>query len=451
MRTGIASNAKSPYTSNFTPIGPVNTTEAELQGIEHIIHIFRKAECLYIFSDSLSAITLLFEFPKYSPSKQMKVPNRATVKRILATLSLYGLSLTSTLPPLQTHSLPEKSIFLGHIHSHMKENAEKRKKFLKSNSDKYGPFTQAIIEGNSLADKLASDNLKLARPSPALFLTNGNDIWQLTNRINEEPIYETCRNVIADTLLELDKEKFKIEAPSFSKRLLDPLVSLELTTYLLNSHKPKHAMLGDFVHKLINKSLPTKNRLKNYADSISDKSIHPAKKSKILSVYGDTFCDFCKSKGIFTLEDSAHIFTHCPLGHTTNDKTFQDLQRLVSKNCLGDVSLPPWFSSNQTLGIIIDEAEADLSAFPKSLGDLGYIPKALHSWCRSHFPKDHQRIAKKLATIVQKGAHIKWNNRCEFMFKKKVHTPKPHNPDDPTYVTTPITPIGLKSKNSSSS
>lgn len=287
-------------------------------------------------------------------------------------------------------------------------------------------------------DVLASRNLRFSTPTPPLLLTKGNDKWQLTNRINEEAIYDPCWEAINEALTKLDKEKFEIEAPTFSKRLLDPLVSVKYTTYLLNSHKLKHAMLGDFVHKLINKSLPTKSRLRNYADSIADKDIHPAKKSKILKAYGDTFCDFCKANNIFIEEDSAHIFSHCPLGKETNIKTSHDISTLLSNEGNGDIPLPLWFTTAQPTYSILDETDADLSTFPKSLGDLGYIPKALSKWCRTHFPKNHHNMTKKITTIVQKGAHIKWNNRCQQLFKKK----SPLSSTTP--VAMPITPISKK-------
>lgn len=439
MRTGIASNAKAHFPNNFSPIGPVNTTEAEIQGIEYIIHLFINADGLYIFSDSLSAITLLFEFKKYSLSKQLKTTNRASLRRIFDLLTRKNLSLTTTLPPLNTHALPENKIFLGHIHSHMDNNAEKREKFLQQNTIKYGEYTKAIIEGNARADSIASQNLRFSNPTPSLLLMEGNDSWQLTNRLNEEAIYEPCRNVIAEALTKIDREKFEIEAPSFSKRLLDPSVSMEYTTILLNSYKPKHALLGDFVHKLINKSLPTKCRLRNYADSVAGKNIHPAKKAKIIKAYGDTFCEFCKSENKRVEEDSAHIFSHCPLGKETNDKTTQDIAKLLAKQGLGDICLPFWFSAVQSPFLILDEADADLASFPKGLGDLGYIPKALSKWCRSHLPKDHHALAKKITIIVQKGAHTKWNKRCEQLFKKK----SPLNTTNP--IAAPITPIFKKS------
>jgi hypothetical protein len=143
------------------------------------------------------------------------------------------------------------------------KNAEKRLKHYQSNLNKYGKFTNAIIEGNKNADTIINCSLSLSPPSSPLFLTKGNDIWQLISRNNDSPIYENVKNTIFRALQPLEALTIATEAVAFLERLLNPLVSSQHTTYIFRTHKQKHSQLADFIHRLLNKSLPTKKKLAN--------------------------------------------------------------------------------------------------------------------------------------------------------------------------------------------
>lgn len=137
--------------------------------------------------------------------------------------------------------LPENTVFIGHIHSHMQENTKKRKMHLEENIKKYKQFTKAIIEGNKLADNIASKLLPICprnNPSPR---HTGNDIWQLINRKNDtdSPIYDTVKNYILTILSSREHLKIAIEAATFSQRLLHKEVSASLSTYIFKNSQTK--------------------------------------------------------------------------------------------------------------------------------------------------------------------------------------------------------------------
>lgn len=237
-----------------------------------------------------------------------------------------------------------------------------------------------------------------------ILLMEGNDTWQAVDCTTDAPIFTTIRNLITDKLKQLEIEKFKLEAPSFSKRLFDPLVSFDYTVCLLRSPNPKYSLLGDFVHRLINKSLPTKSRLRNYPDKLaSNNNLPPHKKNKLLIAYSDSYCDYCCTKGLLILEDTAHIFSHCPMHSEIVSKTIKDLSSFITKqNKNSPLDIPIWFTSTCEVSLITDENEADLAIFPKELGDLGYIPKALHKWCDPTSPRTITKSAKRSSPLHKK-------------------------------------------------
>lgn len=441
MRTAIFSTFPPLASYSKSPSGPLNTMEAELQGIEDAIIIAQNTDSLYIISDSLSSILALQEFPFYSTSKMLKTPNRATLRRILSLLSQINKKLTFSFSPPDTHALPENSIFIGHIHSHLKENLEKRTKFLSPSLEKYGKFTQAFIDGNHKADKIAGSSLHLSSPSTTFVLTPGNDLWQLTDSLTDSPIYEKIRNTILDQLFPFEAEKFPLEAPTFSSRLLDPLVSPSLTTAVFRTHKQKYIILADFMHKLLNKSLPTKKRLINYAEKMLDKEgVHPKKKIKIQNSYGNPFCQYCRSKGKLVIEDTEHIFSSCPHHIQINSHTYQEILKIINKHIPFPInSLPVWFTSDNTQRIPHSTEEYSLMSFPHKLGDTGYIPKDLIAWISTLSPKN-KHLPKKITRLVQYGALKKWQNRNNFLFGPPTTLPPPIVPP-PSPLLTSITPI----------
>jgi ribosomal protein L33 len=193
-----------------------------------------------------------------------------------------------------------------------------------------------------------------------------------------------------------------------------------LSTMIFRDNKVSQGIIADFMHKIFDKSLPTRKRIHN---NIHQKNYTPstntAKKQRIERIYINSFCPICKKfLNIDVVEDTEHIFTNCPFHFPNNDKFALQLVKIVNthQKDISISSIPFWFST--TLKYTpITEAEISLSNFPKTLGDMGYIPKALKEWTKEWIPKDRKSLIKKLVIATQTYTKQKWINRCTEFFK----------------------------------
>lgn len=196
----------------------------------------------------------------------------------------------------------------------MLESVTKREKFLEGHAKVLGPFLNEVLLGNSVVDKAASDLAKSVADSSPLFLTMGNDDWQLIDRRADVPVYGSVKKNIYSKLVNRGVAHIQANLITFSSRLFHPLVSPVLTTTVFRSKNSYHGKLADFMHKVIDRSLPTRNRVWEARRRPSYKHpANPAKRCKMDKTYKDNHCMACEEnkRGIYK-EDTDHIFTACP-------------------------------------------------------------------------------------------------------------------------------------------
>lgn len=404
----------------FTVAGPINTAEPELQGIENIILLFHFVKHIYIFTDSLTALTLITNFNSYNTNRQLKTVNRATVKRILNHLKLHNRTITNKLylpPDLPPSNSPTLTIY--HIHSHMLENKSKATKHLQTHTRSLKHLTEVAIDLNAKADMSASNIIDyLPSPMPKL-ITEGNDTWQAIDRRSDTPIYNNLFKIFYFRTLQEDINLLKNSGWEFAKRLFHPEVSPKLTTLIFRDDNPKYAALADFLQKLLDKSLPTRKKM--IFTSLSNKfvnKLHPLKKLKLANKYASSICVYCKvTYNISVIEDNKHIFTDCKQHESSNLQLYSDIigiiNSLVPNTKINEC--PIWFTCNKTTYASSD-CEKLINNFPKILGDMGLLPKALKQWIKEMFPKKLYNTAIKNITVrAQMNCLTKWKVRCQFL------------------------------------
>ncbi len=226
--------------------------------------------------------------------------------------------------------------------------------------------------------------------------------------------------------LELDS-KLKaliISRPTFSGRLLHPEVASDLTTHFLRSPNVNLRKVSDFIHKILDKSLPTKKRVHN---NINAKSYVPpsnvGKKRKLEMNYENPYCASCaRLDSREFVEDTEHIFSSCPHNLGVYDKAALEILTVINKYILPARinTFPFWFSNSLPVHSPLNGIEVRLLNFPKNLGDIGYIPVALKDWISSvKLGRNGKKLLVDIIYKFQSSVFMKWLDRCDRMFENK--------------------------------
>lgn len=223
-----------------------------------------------------------------------------------------------------------------------------------------------------------------------------------------------------NSITKINLQLLKTSHPALAERLLNPLTSLELTTLIFKSKKPTLNKTADFMHRIIEKSLPTRNKIYTDFKSNINKDRPLPQKNRHLKTYNHPFCIPCLYlDNTLTIEDTQHIFTDCPYYNNSQDSLTQTILQIINKNTSPDKtnSMPFWFSTqnNYNSAFVVDNHITD---FPKLLGDMGYIPAGLKTWIKFWFPhlKNKNKTLKQIAIASQQHVHNKWLTRCELHF-----------------------------------
>lgn len=413
-------------TLSFPVSGPLNSAEPEIQGIEQILIILALVTHIYIFTDSLVAINLIKNFHKFNTNQQLKTVNRTAIRRIVSLLRLQNRSILDKLylPP----SLPpcnSPTLTLYHIHSHMLENKQKALKHLDTHTANLKHLTNHAIQLNHIADHHASLITENYESPPPTLLTIGNDVWQLMDRNSDTPIYKNLFKVLYSKANLADIAILKNANWEFTKRLFHPQVSAKLTTRLLRLDGPQYSTLSDFMHRLIDKSLPTRKKMQfsKLSTKFTNK-LHPIKRKKFEEKYAEEHCVYCfVNYNTKIAEDTQHIFSTCKHHEQLNRNLRNDIIKTLEKfapmtkvNCF-----PLWFTCDLP-SYSSSDVENELTAFPKTLGDSGYIPKNIKHWLKAFIPKKNLTPATtEIIFLCQANCHNKWKNRCQFLHDNYKH------------------------------
>jgi hypothetical protein len=88
----------------------------------------------------------------------MQLKSRVTLRRIHKILLERNISIIYNF--ILNTLLPHNTIYIEHIYNHLKENKNKKIKYLTINSTKYDIYTKVIIEENHITDKTIGKTLK---------------------------------------------------------------------------------------------------------------------------------------------------------------------------------------------------------------------------------------------------------------------------------------------------
>lgn len=427
MTTALLHSANNDsFTCNVQ--GPLNSLEPELVGIEIIITLLANCSLVFIFTDSLSAIKSIKKFNSLNTNGKLKNTNRATLSRIMSLINIHNFKICyefgKHLPLIQG----EKKIVFYHIHSHMLTNREKKIKHWDSHISKLGIFTPTAVHLNDVVDKLAQKTNSTPVSYAPRILSPGNDLWTAYNILEDSPIFPKLKNYIYDKLQERDLVQFIQADGEFAKRLFNPLVSRKFTLHIFKSKNISHSYLADFLHKLLEKSLPTRLRIYNtskkqrYEIAISKNASLGSNKNKNdpatkLVKYNDCFCVWCAiNEGKYIAEDTTHIFSECPAAIDTKKELVSQILEVINSQSIYISSLPTWFTCC-IKHFPINETEREVMLFPKNLGDTGYFPLAVVKWIKELGLTKYKKIAKKLNFILIKHLHGLWVHRCEYFHK----------------------------------
>ncbi len=406
-----------PFSLSFPVHGSLCSTEAELHSIEFAIKFGSIYKNIQIFTDSLSAINLIINFPSLNTNAVLKTNCRAVLRRIHSLLTKSKLSVSNVWPPS-----PGTNITLYHFHSHMKENANKYLRHSKFHKDRLGNLFQSVLDNNSTVDLLANIEKNDVNTNSPKLLLPGNDHWQLYNTTDSMPIYSNIKKFIYNSDIVHNLSIVKKSKPAFSSRLFHPSVSRNLSTGILRDVNPHSRGLSNFIHKSLDKSLPTKKRVNNNINCNSYRPpSNPSKRRKLEHNYASSFCSLCTKLGnVEVVEDTAHVFSHCPFNQEIYTSVTVSILKIINDFVAPTfiASFPFWFTAALPLYTPINDAEEELASFPKELGDMGYIPHALKNWfiVNKFNKKGWKKIVRKISLTFQKAVYEKWINRCDVMF-----------------------------------
>ncbi len=195
------------------------------------------------------------------------------------------------------------------------------------------------------------------------------------------------RKFIYEAKLLKNVNVLKASKPAFSFRLFDLLVNHKETTHLLSKAVPSNKNVATFLYKILEKSLPTKNRV--YKSVSARNFVPPAndrKRRKLELTYTNLFCHTCLLHlKVEAMEDTSYVFTACFLTMCMLDKAASIIFRIYNKYIAPNVALsfPFWFSNSLPRHVTVDANEIALMSFPLHLSDIGYVPRALKAWFKS--------------------------------------------------------------------
>jgi hypothetical protein len=174
-------------------------------------------------------------------------------------------------------------------------------------------YHSAIFLNHSADIKAFLLAVTISHKLDSLLLKERNDNWQAVNKINDNPIYTNIHKYITISLTKLQLEKIKQENKEFSRRFFHLEVSIILSTITFNSNNPQLFSLADFIHKIFDKSLSTRNYIKGIIKYNKESYTLSTKKIKLANKYSDNFCVFCYvNKNTIIVKDTKHIFSDCP-------------------------------------------------------------------------------------------------------------------------------------------
>ncbi len=406
---------------NFTHTFPVNgvlcSMEPELQSIEVCVKLCSALHKVVIFTDSITSINAILNFNSLGTNQQLKIPCRATIRRIVDFIEKKNLIVSKSWP-----ALPNSNITFYHIHSHLLTNQAKRFKHYDTHKIALGPLCDDVIFSNNVVDKAVNKDVSLSSTNNVSIVSCGIDAWQLAYKDNLKPIFSSVRKFLYNTELNKSITTLKATKPAFSSRLFNPLVNFEETTYLLRKAVPSNKNTATFLYRLLEKSLPTKNRVHK---SISSKSYFPPsnerKRQKLENTYANPFCHTCFLHfKLEVIEDTAHVFSTCPLAIDLLNKAANNILAIYNKFASPSASstFPFWFSNSLPKHVPICADEVSLMNFPPLLGNVGYVPIALKSWfkSKSKIIKFWKKAMREVTLALLTCIHERWNSRCSMLF-----------------------------------
>jgi len=402
-------------TKTFEISGPLNSLEPELQAIEIALLSINLQNKIIIVTDSKSAISLLINFHHYKTSQVLKTTNRTTARRIFRHITKDGNKKFKQVKSLSTQ-IDDNVIGLYHLHSHLIENTNKANKHKQIHEQALGQRLQNVLKKNQMVDKAASEKTRQGKKMEMTLLQEGNDLWQLMDRITDEPIFKKVKNTIYDKITETGINNTLRKNKKFSSRFLHTEVSTQLTTLSFKSNNPNHGNIADFMHKVLERSLPTRKRvfhtLQSQNKKTNENGLPPNKANK---VYFDPYCLACAANhNTSIMEDTKHIFTDCDqykhINNQLKDKIIQAINKNIQPSKINKI--PCWFTCENEF-TPITQAERRLTTFPKELGDNGYIPKAVKQWIGELAHKNNKILIKKIVSITHKHVQLKWKTRCQ--------------------------------------
>lgn len=262
----------------------------------------------------------------------------------------------------------------------------------------------------------------------------------MVDRLTDEPIYKTSKKYLYNKITELSLNNYISCNHKFAERMFNPLVSPEGSTIVFRVKKISYKQLADFMQKLFDKSLYTREAMFLSRNKKLHKPHPNANKEKTLNLkYKENHCIFCcENLEVKIIENHEHIFSHCPAYLSFRNDKYDNIIKIINaqagKNIISEFS--PWFTCDKGR-LPYDQTEKELYEFPKHLGDMGYIPKALMTWIKMLKIKKARKVTKQIILSIQHSTKNIWINRC-----KNFHSHKftPTNPEQNPHLPNEVFP-----------
>lgn len=401
--------------------GPLGSMHPELVAIEISIYIYSTAKVIIIYTDSLSAIRNIKSFKNLNTNGKLKNTNRTVLNRIFDMVEKNNYKFYFEQIP-DWNNIPEgKSIFLYHIHSHLLTNKKKKLLHFDKHKKALGKFVDTAIALNDLVDKEALEKCRTALTNHPKVLVGGADIWTVVNRETEEPVYKPIKKYLYNRIVADKLSNYVSLNHKFAERMFHPEVSAFDSTTSFRVKKFTFKNVADFMQKLFDKSLNTRETMCANRKKKSHKPHSNPIKEKILeNKYSQDFCTECNvTLEVKVMENHEHVFTHCPKYKNFKNNMYDNVIKLINDHAKKTIifNFPPWFTCDKGR-LPLDKTEERLYNFPKNLGDMGYIPKALKIWLKSLKIKKCNKLVKKIVLLIQTSIKNIWLARCDSFHKK---------------------------------
>ena len=362
---------------SFTPECSNSSYGTELSAILVSLIISQKIDEVEIFTDSLSAIQAIENYPNKKCSEIFKMEDRNLLRNIDELIK-------------QKVKKPK----LNHVYSHLNEDKTKDKEFkILKMKEKYKEKTSEIISKNELADNLT----KVINENEVKFNENdpGNDKLIILNE-KEEIIRIPLKSIIKEKML---NKLWKEEITKINKsniKFKDNSINWNYSRLIFD--KKNSPKLQNFVQKLWLYNLETKSKMIGMMKSNKNKEDKKLRKN-LKNKYKSVKCKFCDK-----YDNYVHFISECNKSIETHDKSKEEIENLLKEDKIDCKDLKWWFN-NSNLNKI------DERIFKLEMGDVGLIPNFLVELLETKGVKKLKEKLEKIQIIILSNLYNVWKNK----------------------------------------